>query len=81
MKTVSAYTCKCIFQQLEMELKKLQTQTSEGTQLFDEALNILFRRKVRTEMATYQVLMKEAKRFMYAFLCRICKSFHVLYTL
>lgn len=47
-----------MFQQLEQELKKLQTGNSEGMQQFDEALESLFSRKVKTEMVIYQEELK-----------------------
>lgn len=40
---------------LETELKKLQSGISEATAAFDEKLNQLFQRKVKTEMVVYQV--------------------------
>ena len=41
--------------QLEMELKKLQVQIQDGTAAFDEVLQQLFHRKIKTEMVVYQV--------------------------
>ena len=42
-------------QQLEQELRKLQQAITEGTHAFDEVLQQLFYRKVKTEMVIYQV--------------------------
>ncbi len=41
-----------------MELKKLQTQIQEGGAAFDEVLQALFQKKVKTEMVIYQVRFK-----------------------
>ena len=41
--------------QLETELKKLQGFIQEGTQSYDETLQSLFTRKIKTEMVIYQV--------------------------
>ena len=54
------FKCKLYFyityrKQLEMELKKLQTQIQEGGAAFDEVLQALFQKKVKTEMVIYQV--------------------------
>jgi hypothetical protein len=38
-----------------MELKKLQSLMQDGTQTFDEALHLLFIKKIKTEMVIYQV--------------------------
>ncbi|XP_068708688.1 cilia- and flagella-associated protein 43-like [Montipora foliosa] len=43
---------------LETELKKLQSGISEATAAFDEKLNQLFQRKVKTEMVIYQEDLK-----------------------
>lgn len=43
---------------LETELKKLQSGISEATAAFDEKLNQLFQRKVKTEMVVYQEDLK-----------------------
>ena len=40
---------------LETELKKLQSGITEAAAAFDEKLSQLFQRKVKTEMAIYQV--------------------------
>ncbi|XP_043911887.1 cilia- and flagella-associated protein 43 [Protopterus annectens] len=45
---------------LEAEMKKLQTSIQETTQSFDDALNRLFDRKVKSEMIIYQEEMKIA---------------------
>ncbi|CAD5121750.1 DgyrCDS10227 [Dimorphilus gyrociliatus] len=44
--------------QLDMELKKLQAATLENSQAFDETLQNLFQRKIKTEMAVYQEELK-----------------------
>lgn len=41
-----------------MELKKLQTQIQESAVGFDEALQSLFSRKIKTEMVIYQEELK-----------------------
>ncbi len=41
--------------QLEVELKKLQAQIQDSTTSFDEALQQLFHKKIKTEMVIYQV--------------------------
>ena len=38
-----------------MELRKLQSQIQDGTQMFDESLAQLFIKKIKTQMAIYQV--------------------------
>ena len=40
---------------LETELKKLQSNIADASAAFDEKLNQLFQRKVKTEMVVYQV--------------------------
>ena len=45
-------------QQLEMELKKLQTQIQDAAVNFDDALAALFSRKIKTEMVIYQEELK-----------------------
>ena len=49
--------------QLEMELKKLNTQIQEGTLAFDDVLQQLFHRKIKTEMVVYQVSMLSCDQF------------------
>ncbi|KAH9492451.1 Cilia- and flagella-associated protein 43, partial [Bulinus truncatus] len=44
--------------QLEAELRKLQTTIQEGLQAFDEALNVLFMRKIKVMMVIYQEELK-----------------------
>ena len=44
--------------QLEMELKKLQGLIQDGTDAFDEALKVLFQRKIKMEMVVYQEELK-----------------------
>ncbi|XP_062851720.1 cilia- and flagella-associated protein 43 [Trichomycterus rosablanca] len=43
---------------LEAEMKKLYTSIKDATQTFDETLNKLFERKVKTEMVIYQEELK-----------------------
>ena len=43
------------FQQLEMELKKLQGLIQDSMESFDDALKELFQKKIKTEMVIYQV--------------------------
>ncbi|KAH9504597.1 Cilia- and flagella-associated protein 43 [Bulinus truncatus] len=44
--------------QLEAELRKLQATIQEGLQAFDEALNVLFMRKIKVMMVIYQEELK-----------------------
>ncbi len=46
-------------QQLEIELKKLQLMNDERHEQFDEVVYTLFERKVKTEMAIFQVCSTE----------------------
>ena len=43
---------------MEQELKKLQSQTAEGIQAFNDILKGLFNRKIKTEMVVYQEELK-----------------------
>lgn len=43
---------------LETELRKLQASVQETTQTFDEILNRLFEKKVKSEMVLYQVSLR-----------------------